>query len=312
MRRPTRLDRMRARGQRAAGLPTGAPQQSFAGGYTPTTILSKLGGAPNTLTGETGQLGTPTDTYNPVDTPVPTPQPEYAQEQPAPIYDYNTTPGDVQEQVMGTAPGGFGGGGFELTSLGGGVFKEGGMVGKGGQRIPAQQLGAGSKAPAQSAQMPPEAMQAQIRDAMISNPQVSQQVQQAVQQAMATGELTPQELDMAVKLAQVAIADPNTWPRVRAFAIAQGIAEEEDIPQEYDAGLVYALLAVGEAMGAGQQMEQPGMPQTPGAAPPGQDQGAVPITAHEGEYVIPQHVVAMKGKEFFDKLVNQYAQQPPK
>lgn len=295
MRRPTRLDRMRARGQRAAGLQTGAPQQSFAGGYNPITIMSKLGGAPNTISGETGPLGQPTDTYNPVDNPVATPQPEYAQEQPMP----DLTGVDFSAGLNL-------GGNFAL-----GIFKEGGMVGKGGQRIPAQQqLGAGSKAGPQAAQMPPEAMQAQIRDAMVSNPQVSQQVQQAVQQAMATGELTPQELDMAVKLAQVAIADPNTWPRVRAFAIAQGIADEEDIPQEYDAGLVYALLAVGEAMGAGQQMNQQGMPQTPGAAPPGQDPGAVPITAHEGEYVIPQHVVAMKGKEFFDKLVNQYAQQP--
>jgi hypothetical protein len=29
----------------------------------------------------------------------------------------------------------------------------------------------------------------------------------------------------------------------------------------------------------------------------------VPINAHEGEYVIPAHVVRAKGTEFFDKLI---------
>ena len=306
MQRPSRYNRMMARGQRRqGGLDLGAPQQSFAGGYTPTTILSRLGGPGGTLTGQTGEQAGPTDTYNPVDNPMPTPQPEYAQE--APVYDFS---GIDSEALVGAGLGNF--------SFSTNFFKEGGMVGKGGQRIAPglDPAGMAGKQQNPAVQMPPEAIHGQIRDAMTANPQVSQQVQMAVQQAMSSGELTPQELDMAVKLAQVAIADPATWPRVRAFAIAQGIAEEGDIPQEYDAGLVYALLAVGEAMGAGQQMQDPGLGAAPQGQPqPGQPQGqepgAVPITAHEGEYVIPQHVVAMKGKEFFDKLVGQYAQQQP-
>ena len=34
--------------------------------------------------------------------------------------------------------------------------------------------------------------------------------------------------------------------------------------------------------------------------------GSVLINAHEGEYVIPANVVKMKGKEFFDSLVEKY------
>ncbi len=34
--------------------------------------------------------------------------------------------------------------------------------------------------------------------------------------------------------------------------------------------------------------------------------GSVLLNAHEGEYVIPKRVVEMKGKEFFDTLVEKY------
>jgi len=36
--------------------------------------------------------------------------------------------------------------------------------------------------------------------------------------------------------------------------------------------------------------------------------GSIPINAHEGEYVIPKHVVRAKGTEFFDKLLAQYSE----
>jgi hypothetical protein len=34
----------------------------------------------------------------------------------------------------------------------------------------------------------------------------------------------------------------------------------------------------------------------------------VMIEAHTGEYVIPKHVVDMKGREFFDRMLEQYAE----
>jgi hypothetical protein len=39
----------------------------------------------------------------------------------------------------------------------------------------------------------------------------------------------------------------------------------------------------------------------------GKSGGGVLIQAHEGEYVIPAHVVKMKGKEFFDSMLEKYA-----
>jgi len=47
---------------------------------------------------------------------------------------------------------------------------------------------------------------------------------------------------------------------------------------------------------------------TGGSLPPksGNPDGSIPINAHEGEYVIPSHVVRAKGTEFFDKLVQSY------
>lgn len=144
----------------------------------------------------------------------------------------------------------------------------------------------------------PDMAEAQIRDSMAKNPQMMAQIQQQAQQLIQSGELTPQEIETAVKLAKLALRDPNTWPQIRRFAIQQGIGTEQDIPQQYDVGLIYAIIALGEALQAGQQpgqMQQPGqpMPQAPGGAP------------QEG-YMIPQHVVKMKGQEFFDTLVGKY------
>lgn len=191
------------------------------------------------------------------------------------------------------------------------AYKKGGMVGPGGQPI-RPHLGANQR---QAPQMGGEMAEGQIRDMMSQNPQVAQQIQQAAQQAMATGELTPQEVDMAVKLAKLALRDPSMYPQIRAFAIQNGLATEQDLPQEYDQGLVYALLMLGEALQAqsaggmpGQQMPMGGQPmqgQQP-QMPQSQGDGAVNITAHEGEYVIPKHVVGMKGREFFDNMVSKY------
>jgi hypothetical protein len=65
----------------------------------------------------------------------------------------------------------------------------------------------------------------------------------------------------------------------------------------------------------GQNMMQGGIPAMAGApsmakggaVPPSKkNDGSVLINAHEGEYVIPANVVKMKGKEFFDSLVEKY------
>ena len=183
----------------------------------------------------------------------------------------------------------------------------------------------------QSAQpMDPQMLEMQINQFASQRPQQVQQLQQAIQEALQSGELTPQELNMIVQLATVAAQNPQMYPYVRRFAIQQGLAAEADLPQQYDQGLVFALLLVGRAMqqvvgGGGGAPTMGGGPDvtasqvSSGAMPSMAKGGTVPqskksdgsvlINAHEGEYVIPRRVVEMKGKEFFDNLVEKYRDQ---
>lgn len=191
-------------------------------------------------------------------------------------------------------------------------FQQGGMIGPGGApMLPAQQGG------------PATPMDSTQRDQLLNqslsqNPQVVQEIQALLMQGLQSGEITPQELNMIIQLVQVAAQNPDMYPYVRQFAIQQGIATEEDLPAQYDEGLVVALLTVAKSA---QQMIQGGQsmmaPAAGGQAAPmqslktggtvkGNTDSPVPIMAHEGEYVIPKNVVQMKGKEFFDRLVEQY------
>ena len=188
-------------------------------------------------------------------------------------------------------------------------FKEGGMIGAGGAPMPGPQ---GQPVPP----MDPSQRDQLLNQSLSQNPQVVQEIQAALAEGLQTGEITAQELNMIIQLTQVAAQNPDMYPYVRQFAIQQGIASEEDLPQQYDEGLVVALLTVAKAaqqmMQGGQNMMTPAQPGAPmqsmktGGTVKGQADGPVPIMAHEGEYVIPKNVVQMKGKEFFDRLVDQY------
>lgn len=192
-------------------------------------------------------------------------------------------------------------------------FQEGGMVGPGG--MPAG-------APAQpSAPMDPAQRDQLLNQSLQQNPQVVQEIQATLMAGLQSGEITPQELNMIIQLTQLAAQNPDMYPYVRQFAIQQGIATEEDLPAQYDEGLLVAMLTVAKAA---QQLIQGGQPMATGEAPmtgqleatmpsmkeggtvKGKNDAPVPIMAHEGEYVIPKNVVQMKGREFFDRLVEQY------
>jgi len=186
-------------------------------------------------------------------------------------------------------------------------FQEGGMIGPGGMPMPGPQ---GQPTPP----MDPAQRDQLINQSLSQNPQVAQQIQAALMEGLQTGEITVQELNMIIQLTQVAAQNPDMYQYVRQFAIQQGIATEADLPQQYDEGLVMALLTVAKSA---QQMMQGGQSMMPAAGAPmqsmkaggtvkGKTDGPVPIMAHEGEYVIPKNVVQMKGKEFFDRLVEQY------
>lgn len=200
-------------------------------------------------------------------------------------------------------------------------YEAGGMIGPQGMPVPMGAAPGGMPPP----QMPPaqgvgvdpnmqpdapmdySMLEMQLNQFASQHPQQMQQIQQEITQAMQTGELTEQELNMMVQLATVAAQNPQMYQYARKFAIQQGLATEQDLSPQYDQGLVFSLLLAGRAA-QGRQGGQ-GIPsmKVGGSVPPSQkDDGSVLINAHEGEYVIPQNVVQMKGKEFFDNLVAKY------
>lgn len=194
-------------------------------------------------------------------------------------------------------------------------FQEGGMIGPGGMPI---RPGAGGMPGLAAGGQPtgettPQQMQMEAQRFAQQNPQQFQQIQMALQQAIQSGEVTPQELNTIVQMATVALQNPDMYPQLRAMAIQQGLATEQDLSPQYDRGLLFVLLLVGQSlqggMGAVAPGQQPMQSMAKGGPLPQKSanaDGSIPIKAHEGEYVIPANVVRMKGVEFFDKLVQQY------
>lgn len=205
-------------------------------------------------------------------------------------------------------------------------YAAGGMVGPGGQ--PMRPAGVDTQGTAQG--VTPEVMQREVQRIIQSNPEGVAQMRDAVMQALQTGELTPEELNMMGQLATAAAQNPELYPQIRQFAIQQGLASDADLPQEYDAGLVFTLLLIVQAAQA-QIGGQPLAGGTPPAAGPGgmpqsatqppvagfkaggalpadshNRDGSIKINAHEGEYVIPAKVVRAKGTDFFDKMIQSY------
>lgn len=169
-------------------------------------------------------------------------------------------------------------------------------------------------------------------NAVASDPAAKQQIQQAVQQAMQSGELDPQLVHLAVQLCKAVLQNPAMWPQLRQFAIQKGLAGPNDLPEQYDQGLVLAILTAAKAA-EGAPTQQGGQPGASIQPPPGMGpnsggmlQGpgtgtsdSIPaknlanggqVNVSNGEYVIPARVVAAKGKDFFDGLVRKYAEVP--
>jgi hypothetical protein len=207
-------------------------------------------------------------------------------------------------------------------------YQAGGMVGMGGMPEPTSAgLAPQGQMPQGGQQVSPQMMEMQLNQFANQRPQEMAQIRQAITQAMQSGDLTQQELNMVIQLATVAAQNPEMYPYVRNFAIQQGIATEQDLPPQYDQGLIFVILLAARAVQAdigGQPMGGPATevsaPQVSSGAMPSmakggevpqskKSDGSILINAHEGEYVIPKHVVKMKGKEFFDSMVEKYKDQ---
>lgn len=153
-------------------------------------------------------------------------------------------------------------------------------------------------------------VQTEIQSMMQKNPQMAEQLKQEMLALMQSGELTADELNKMVQLAKAALQQPALYPQIRAFAIQQGLGTEQDIPQQYDQGLLIAVVIAGQAMqGAEPQPGAQGGAPMPsmkeGGALPAKSNnrdGSIPINAHEGEYVVPADVVRHYGTKFFEDL----------
>lgn len=175
------------------------------------------------------------------------------------------------------------------------------------------------------------ALEAEVQRVAQANPQVVQQLQQEIMAALQSGQLTMEQLNLAVQLARTVAQNPALYPRLRELAIQRGLADEDELPPQYDQGIVFAILLAGQAaMQQGAPQGAPagppaGAPAGPPGAPAGNfaEGGSIPVgrspskdksgTADDininvsgGEYVIPKHVVAAKGTEFFDRMLDQY------
>ena len=198
-------------------------------------------------------------------------------------------------------------------------YQQGGLIGPDGMPVPMGAPPGGTPA-TPSPTLSSQELMTQVNQFAMQHPQQLAQIRAVIEEGLMSGELTQQELNTIVQLATVAAQNPEMYPYVRNFAIQQGIAAEQDLPAQYDQGLVFVLLLAARAAQTavgGQNMMQQGSPALAGGTPiPSMAKGGpvpgasrsdpIMIEAHTGEYVIPKHVVDMKGKEFFDNLVAKY------
>jgi hypothetical protein len=205
-------------------------------------------------------------------------------------------------------------------------YQDGGFIGGEGMPVPPgavpgmpPQAGV-AQGPALGKPLDAKGMEMQINQVATRHPEAMAQIRTAIMEEIQSGELTQQELNTIVQLATVAAQNPEMYPYVKQFAMQQGIAAAGDLPDQYDPNIVMVLLLAARAVQqdtGGQNMMQGGTPAAaPGPAIPSMAKGGkvegrgdskpVIIEAHTGEYVIPKHVVDMKGKEFFDSLVEKY------
>lgn len=211
-------------------------------------------------------------------------------------------------------------------------YRAGGLIGPGGQpQRPAgltppsapQAPAGGPPAVGNQPQITAAQMQAEIQRFAQTQPQRVAVIKQAVMKALQSGDLDMRELNLIHQLAMAAAQNPQLYPQLRQYAIQQGLATDQDLPMQYDRGLVFTILLACQSVQASNGAQAPssggGIPQANGQPSQGayKDGGALPpasrnkdgsihITAHEGEYVVPSHVVRAKGTDFFDKMIESY------
>lgn len=150
---------------------------------------------------------------------------------------------------------------------------------------------------------------------LAANPQVMDHLKQVVSEALQSGQITPDQLNLVVETAKACLQNPQLWPQLRQMLIQRGIAGEQELPPNFDKGIIFSILMIAEAakgiVPAGGSKAPVGNYAVGGSIPqqkgdPSGTKDNVPINVSGGEYVIPKHVVAAKGTEFFDRMLEQY------
>lgn len=194
------------------------------------------------------------------------------------------------------------------------VMQEGGMV-------PTPPAGLQQQMPQGPAN--PAMVDGQINQTLSQNPEVVARIRAAIEAGIQSGELDANQLNMIIQLARTVQQNPSMYPQIRQMAIQRGLVTAEDMPEQYDEGLITAIIMAAKAMEAdvqieGAEMMQPQPPQMMNEGGvligPSHAQGGIPVKVagvnnaemEGGEYVIPKNVVKAKGTEFFDKMLKQY------
>ena len=171
--------------------------------------------------------------------------------------------------------------------------------------------------------MNPAMMDGQINQTMAQNPEMVARIRAAIEAGVQSGELDINELNMIIQLAKTVQQNPAMYPQIRQMAIQRGLIPAEEIPEQYDEGLITAIIMAAKAMeadvqigGAEGMQPQPTQMMNEGGVliGPSHAQGGIPVKVagvnnaemEGGEYVIPKNVVRAKGTEFFDKMLKQY------
>lgn len=211
-------------------------------------------------------------------------------------------------------------------------YQAGGMIGPEGQPIRPNIPGLpGLSGPSQGG-LGPQQMELEARRFVQQNPQQVAEIRTALEEALAEGDITMDQVQLLTNMAKVALQNPEMYPALKQSIVSRGVLEEDELPPEFDQGTMFILLLIGQivqapasapGVAAGGEIgatAQPGP--VPGSAQPMMsmkkggplptkeemgDDGGIVIKAHEGEYVIPAKVVRAKGTEFFDKLLQSYA-----
>jgi hypothetical protein len=241
--------------------------------------------------------------------------------------------GDMAAAAAGADASGPGFANGGIVGLSGPRYADGGVVGS------LLQMGFADGGTVGSAPSP-EMVNQQVSQ-ILRNPQMRQRIVAGAQQLMQTGELTPQEVNTMGQIAEASMQNPALYPKLRQFVAQQGLSP---LPPSYDPSVIVKILAISRALTqTGGNTAAPG---GPGMTPPGQvppteqaqmqnpagmanggflqgpgtgrsdsigtvnESTGQPVRVANGEYVIPEHVVRAKGRDFFDKMLRQYADVP--